>query len=182
MRRCRARIVSDGSGTVLARGTDENGPLGHGWTYSAHPIGAAAGVANLKLLDSLGLVANAGDVGPYLTRTMAEALGEHANVGEVRGEGMLSAVELVKNRDDFPANTVDQRAWMRDLVTETGVDHALHVLDVADDVCLARLHARNAAGEHPFKVTDALFHAFSKAFAPPTLDEGFTIVTHRHDG
>jgi predicted kinase len=83
---------------------------------------------------------------------------------------------------DFPANTVDQRAWMRDLVTETGVDHALHVLDVADDVCLARLHARNAAGEHPFKVTDALFHAFSKAFAPPTLDEGFTIVTHRHDG
>jgi L-2,4-diaminobutyrate transaminase len=38
---------------VLARGTDENGPLGHGWTYSAHPIGAAAGVANLKLLDSL---------------------------------------------------------------------------------------------------------------------------------
>jgi L-2,4-diaminobutyrate transaminase len=56
-------------------------------------------VANLKLLDSLGLVANAGDVGPYLTRTMAEAVGEHANVGEVRGEGMLSAVELVKNRD-----------------------------------------------------------------------------------
>ena len=67
--------------------------------YSAHPIGAAAGVANLKLLDSLGLVANAGEVGPYLTRTLGEALGEHAHVGEVRGEGMLSAVELVKNRD-----------------------------------------------------------------------------------
>jgi L-2,4-diaminobutyrate transaminase len=92
-------IVSEGVWDVLARGTDENGPLGHGWTYSAHPIGAAAGVANLKLLDSLGLVANAGDVGPYLTRTMAEAVGEHANVGEVRGEGMLTAVELVKNRD-----------------------------------------------------------------------------------
>jgi L-2,4-diaminobutyrate transaminase len=56
-------------------------------------------VANLKLLDSLGLVANAGEVGPYLTRTLAEALDEHANVGEVRGEGMLSAVEIVKNRD-----------------------------------------------------------------------------------
>jgi hypothetical protein len=32
---------------------------------------------------------------------------------------------------DFPANTVDQRAWMRDLVAETGTDHALHVLDVS---------------------------------------------------
>jgi L-2,4-diaminobutyrate transaminase len=92
-------IVSQGVWKVLEKGTDENGPLGHGWTYSAHPIGAAAGVANLKLLDSLGLVANAGEVGPYLTRTLDEALGEHAHVGEVRGEGMLSAVELVKNRD-----------------------------------------------------------------------------------
>jgi L-2,4-diaminobutyrate transaminase len=46
-----------------------------------------------------GLVANAGDVGPYLTRTMAEAVGEHANVGEVRGEGMLTPWRLVKNRD-----------------------------------------------------------------------------------
>ena len=84
---------------MLERGTDEFGPLGHGWTYSAHPIGAAAGVANLRLLDSLGLVRNAAEVGPYLTRAMADALGEHANVGEVRGAGMLTAVELVRDRD-----------------------------------------------------------------------------------
>ena len=50
---------------VLERGTDENGPIGHGWTYSAHPIGAAAGVANLELIDSLGLVKNAGEIGAY---------------------------------------------------------------------------------------------------------------------
>jgi len=84
---------------VLERGTDENGPIGHGWTYSAHPIGAAAGVANLKLLDDLGLIANAREVGGYLNRTMAEALGDHPNVGEVRGEGMLCAVEFVKARE-----------------------------------------------------------------------------------
>jgi len=92
-------IVSKKVWAVLERGTDENGPFGHGWTYSAHPIGAAAGIANLNLVDSLKLVDNAGDVGPYLTRTMAEALGDHAHVGEVRGAGMLAAVELVKNRD-----------------------------------------------------------------------------------
>jgi L-2,4-diaminobutyrate transaminase len=92
-------IVSEGVWKVLEQGTDEFGPLGHGWTYSAHPIGAAAGVANLKLLDSLGLVANAGEVGGYLTRTMAEAVGEHGHVGEVRGAGMLTAVEMVRDRD-----------------------------------------------------------------------------------
>jgi len=93
-------VVSDKIWAVLEQGTDEFGPFGHGWTYSAHPIGAAAGVANLRLLDSLDLVTNAGDVGAYLNTAMREALGGHAHVGDVRGEGMLCAVELVRDRDD----------------------------------------------------------------------------------
>ncbi|QBK31649.1 aspartate aminotransferase family protein [Roseitalea porphyridii] len=92
-------IVSDKVWKVLEQGTDENGPIGHGWTYSAHPIGAAAGVANLKLIDELGLVENAGRVGAYLNQAMADALAGHAHVGEVRGEGMLCAVELVEDKD-----------------------------------------------------------------------------------
>lgn len=84
---------------VLMQGTDENGVFGHGWTYSAHPIGAAAGIANLKLIDSLGLVGNAGETGAYLNAQMQAALGDHPHVGEIRGEGMLCAVELVRDRD-----------------------------------------------------------------------------------
>src|SRR5690606_3071332 len=72
---------------------------GHGWTYSAHPIGAAAGVANLKLVDSLGLVKNAGETGAYFNRAMQDAVGSHAHVGEVRGEGLLTAVEFVEDRN-----------------------------------------------------------------------------------
>ncbi|GHA16395.1 aspartate aminotransferase family protein [Devosia pacifica] len=85
---------------VLERGTDEFGPIGHGWTYSAHPIGTAAGIANLKLVDSLGLVDNAGSTGAYFKQAMQSAVGEHANVGDVRGEGLLCAVEFVKDRDN----------------------------------------------------------------------------------
>ncbi|MBE0452958.1 aspartate aminotransferase family protein [Roseovarius autotrophicus] len=92
-------IVGEKMWKVLEQGTDENGPIGHGWTYSAHPVGAAAGVANLKLLDDLDLIANNRKVGGYLNRTMAEALADHPNVGEVRGEGMLCAVEFVKDTD-----------------------------------------------------------------------------------
>jgi L-2,4-diaminobutyrate transaminase len=92
-------IVGDRMWKVLEQGTDENGPIGHGWTYSAHPVGAAAGVANLKLLDDLKLVQNAGEVGSYFNAQMRAALADHPHVGEVRGEGMLCAVELVKDRD-----------------------------------------------------------------------------------
>ncbi|AXI54305.1 hypothetical protein C1J05_07220 [Sulfitobacter sp. JL08] len=93
-------IVSDKVWAVLEQGTDENGPIGHGWTYSAHPICAAAGVANLKLIDDLNLIANATDVGAYLNQSMHAALGDHPHVGDIRGEGMLCAVEFVKNKDD----------------------------------------------------------------------------------
>jgi L-2,4-diaminobutyrate transaminase len=92
-------IVSKRVWEVLERGTDENGPIGHGWTYSAHPVGAAAGVANLKLVDSLGLVKNAGETGAYLNASMKDAVGGHAHVGDVRGEGLLCAVEFVEDRE-----------------------------------------------------------------------------------
>ena len=92
-------IVSDRVWKVLEQGTDENGPIGHGWTYSAHPIGAAAGVANLKLIDELGLVENAGRMGAMLKAGLRDALADHHHVGEVRGEGMMCAVELVEDRD-----------------------------------------------------------------------------------
>ena len=92
-------IVSDGVWQVLMQGTDEYGPIGHGWTYSAHPIGAAAGVANLKLIDELNIVANAGEVGAYFTEAMRDAVGDHRHVGDVRGDGMLCAVEFVAGKD-----------------------------------------------------------------------------------
>lgn len=93
-------IVSGRVWEALEAGTDEFGPFGHGWTYSAHPLCAAAGVANLKLIDDLGLVANAGPVGAYLRGALAEAVGDHPHVGDVRGDGMMAAVELVENRED----------------------------------------------------------------------------------
>lgn len=93
-------IVSDRVWQVLVQGSDEFGAIGHGWTYSSHPLCAAAGVANLELVDSLGLVENAGRVGTYLQARLRDALGHHRHVGEVRGEGMLAAIEFVRDRDD----------------------------------------------------------------------------------
>ncbi|MEL6169143.1 MAG: ATP-binding protein [Pseudomonadota bacterium] len=79
---------------------------------------------------------------------------------------------------DFPANTPETRVWMRGILDGTHALHELHVLDVPDEVCLARLHARNAQGDHPFAVSEAQFHLFARHYVPPTPGEGFTIVRH----
>jgi len=91
-------IVSEKVWEVLERGTDEFGPFGHGWTYSAHPVCAAAGVANLELIDRMALVPNARQVGAYFNAQLREALADHPHVGEVRGEGLLAAVEFVEDK------------------------------------------------------------------------------------
>ena len=48
-----------------------------------------------------------------------------------------------------------------------------------DEVCLARLRARNAGGAHPFAATEEQFRRITAHFAPPSPEEGFNIVTHR---
>lgn len=93
-------IVSEKMWNVLVQGSDQLGPIGHGWTYSAHPICAAAGVANLELIDELGLLENARVTGAWFRDALAQAVGGHANVGDVRGDGLMAAVELVEDRDD----------------------------------------------------------------------------------
>ncbi|MEL6521458.1 MAG: ATP-binding protein [Pseudomonadota bacterium] len=79
---------------------------------------------------------------------------------------------------DFPANTVETRAWMRAILDETGAAHQLHVLSPPDEVCLARLRERNARGDHAFAATEEQFRQISKFFVPPSDDEGFTLVLH----
>lgn len=140
-------IVSDRVWKVLEQGTDEFGPIGHGWTYSAHPIGAAAGVANLKLIDSLGLVENAGSVGAYLKRAMTDAIGDHPNVGEVRGEGLLCAVEFVADKTDriFFDPSLKVGARITAALLEQGViGRAMpqgDILGLAPPLCLTREEA-----------------------------------------
>ncbi|WP_406736010.1 aspartate aminotransferase family protein [Thioclava sp. GXIMD4215] len=140
-------IVGEKMWKVLEQGTDENGPIGHGWTYSAHPIGAAAGVANLKLIDSLGLVENAGTTGAYLNKAMKEALGDHANVGDIRGEGMLCAVEFVEDRDSrrfFDASAKIGPQIATALAAEGVIGRAMpqgDILGFAPPLCLSEAEA-----------------------------------------
>jgi L-2,4-diaminobutyrate transaminase len=73
--------------------------MGHGWTYSGHPICAAAALANLDILERENLTQNAAKTGAYLLEQLHAAFDAHPLVGEVRGAGMLAALEFMADKD-----------------------------------------------------------------------------------
>ena len=81
---------------------------------------------------------------------------------------------------DFPANTVADRQWLRGLADTAKVPHCLHYLEVDDDTCRVRLHARNALAEHEFAASDAEFDLITRYFQVPDVGEGLEIVMHRN--
>lgn len=82
---------------------------------------------------------------------------------------------------DFPANTVANRDWMREIIVRAGACHQLHYLDVPDEICKARLRQRNASGTHEFVASDAEFDQITRHSTPPSEAEGFDIVLHKTD-
>ncbi len=91
-------IVGEKVWKVLEQGTDQIGALGHGWTYSAHPVCVAAAHANLDIVEREDLTGNAREVGAYLQAQLREQFADHSLVGEVRGVGLLAALEFVADK------------------------------------------------------------------------------------
>jgi adenosylmethionine-8-amino-7-oxononanoate aminotransferase len=67
----------------------------HGFTYQAHPVSCAAGLAVLDIIDREGLVENAAVVGEYLFERLRAIQADYPIIGDVRGKGLLAGVELV---------------------------------------------------------------------------------------
>ncbi|MBZ0137535.1 MAG: acetyl ornithine aminotransferase family protein [Planctomycetes bacterium] len=108
-------------GAVIAKADVMQWPPGtHASTFGGNPIACAAAVETIKLLDE-GLVENAGKVGGHLIGKLKEWAGTCDRVGEVRGRGLMVAVEFVKSRDSKepdPAlrNAVEQTAFKRGML------------------------------------------------------------------
>jgi len=101
------------------------GVFGHGYTYSGHPVGCAAALKTLEIYERDKLYAHAAEMGEYLQGKLAE-LREHERVGEVRGAGLIAAVELVEDKATrAPASDMAKR------VTQLCQDNGLIVRNVA---------------------------------------------------
>tara|TARA_Y100000768_G_scaffold249440_1_gene189436 strand:- start:379 stop:1749 length:1371 start_codon:yes stop_codon:yes gene_type:complete len=91
-------ILSEKISNVIRDATDKYGVWTHGSTYSAHPISCAAGVANLNHIDNHQLIKKGKDISKYFNFKLKEKFQDHPQIGDVRGIGLLSAIELVKDK------------------------------------------------------------------------------------
>lgn len=116
-----AVFMSDGVYDTIADGAGATA-VGHGYTYSAHPVSAAVGLEVLRLYEG-GLLDNGRKAGARLMAGLHN-LADHPLVGDVRGRGMLAAIELVTDKDRKtpfpvaadPSRRIFDRAWENGLV------------------------------------------------------------------
>jgi adenosylmethionine-8-amino-7-oxononanoate aminotransferase len=89
-----------GMSDAIARTLDEGtGPWMHAYTYSAHPVGCAVALRTLQIIEEENLIAEASRKGGLLLDALRARLGAHPHVGEIRGMGLMCAVEFVQDRE-----------------------------------------------------------------------------------
>lgn len=94
-----AVMISDGVAEVFEADTTGTGAIGSGYTYSGHPVGAAAAIACLKETERLNVTENAGARGKQLFEGLLALKQKHTLVGDVRGgHGLMCAMELVSDQ------------------------------------------------------------------------------------
>lgn len=98
-----AIMMNDRFFDPIADESNKISTFGHGYTAGGHPLGAAVALENLAIIQERDLVSNAREVGAYF-RGHLEALMDHPLVGEVRGVGLIAAMEFV---EDKVAKTVE---------------------------------------------------------------------------
>ena len=117
-------------GFLAAKGRDVElirqvlGDFNHGGTFSHHAVGAAAGLATLRIIQEENLVENSARLGVLLGAKLHSAMADHPNVGQIRGRGLFWGIELVQDRETkkpFPVNQhvaweIWQRAFDRGLI------------------------------------------------------------------
>jgi adenosylmethionine-8-amino-7-oxononanoate aminotransferase len=93
-----AVLISDRLVQMLGRPEAEIGMFANGFTYSGHPVAAAAALKNIEIMEREGIMEHVRDIGPYFQQRLRE-LEDIPLVGEVRGEGLMACVECVVDRE-----------------------------------------------------------------------------------
>lgn len=92
-----AVLFSDEIYQAVADNTNRLGSFGHGYTAGGHPVATAVALENLDIIEERNLVGNAAELGAHMQKAL-RLFSDHPLVGEVRGTGLIGAVELVANK------------------------------------------------------------------------------------
>ncbi|WP_284944040.1 aspartate aminotransferase family protein [Acidisoma cladoniae] len=93
-----AVMVNDKVFQVIADESHAIGTFGHGYTYSGHPVAAAVAVETLKIYDETHILDHVAVVGAHMQAELRRRFTDHPLVGEVRGVGLIAAMELVEDK------------------------------------------------------------------------------------
>ncbi|HEY2185065.1 MAG TPA: aspartate aminotransferase family protein [Xanthobacteraceae bacterium] len=147
-----------------------SGAFQHSHTYMGHPLACAAGLAVQRVIRRDGLLANVRVQGSHLARRLKERFGNHPFVGDVRGRGLLQAVELVADRASKEPFAPEHKLHAR--VKAEAMAHGLMVYPMGGT-------ADGVRGDHvllapPFivdtKVVDAIVERLGDAIDAATAD------------
>lgn len=95
-----ATVCNERIDDAFKENTDAFGAIGHGYTYAGHPIACAAAIASLKIVLDEDLPGNAQVLGDYLMSQLKPLENKYEFVGDVRGKGLMLALEFVNNKQD----------------------------------------------------------------------------------
>ncbi|MGV1791056.1 aminotransferase class III-fold pyridoxal phosphate-dependent enzyme [Rhizobium sp. A37_96] len=116
-----AVMISDKVAEAFESNKNSVGNIGHGYTYSGHPVGAAAALATLKETKRLDVAANAAARGEELLAGLKALQNKHELIGDVRGKGLMCAIELVSDRAKKSGAAKDVVQKVHDATYEAGV-------------------------------------------------------------
>jgi 4-aminobutyrate--pyruvate transaminase len=111
--------------------TGKIGTFGHGFTYSGHPVSAAVALETLKIYEERDIMSQVRRVAPALQNGLRR-FADHPLVGEVRGVGLVAAVELVK--DKKTKESFDPTLQVGPYLTQRALEHGLLVRPLGDSV------------------------------------------------
>lgn len=108
-----ASLVSEKVWRVLVEGSKTSGAFGHGYTYSGHPIAMKAAMTNLDIIESDNLLENVVKRGNQLRELLTKEFAGNPYVGDIRGFGLLAAVEFVSSNSPLTPFPLDLKVGQR---------------------------------------------------------------------
>ena len=105
-------IISDRLIQAVSGDSNRGSVFSNGFTYSGHPVACAAGIANMEVFESQGLLENALDVGPYMQEQL-RTLSDLPIVGDIRGMGLMGCLECVASQESRQPLELDYEVGSR---------------------------------------------------------------------
>ncbi len=161
-----AVMISEPIYQAMVKELEKLGTFGHGFTYSGHPVAAAVGREALRIYEADDILGRVNRVGTYMQERLRE-FADHPLVGEVRGIGLIGAIELV--RDKATKTSFEATAGVGPYLTNRALHHGLITRPMGGDAI---------AFSPPLIVTEAEIDDIVERFQA-SLDDTLAMVTEQ---